>query len=262
MDAEPIDADADTQPAGLPPMVSPPPPPSDTTPAPGALRPLSVGPPPGQLALPPYPGHGAPPPRPPPAQPPEIEATFFGTEEQTPAVLMEAGPPPDAMPPKTGIRFAWVAVAGLAVGGGITALYLFTQQPGDGNGHVAVNAEVDAGAAVVEVEPDAGEPELVLVPVAVDAGAVVVTPVVKDAGAVAVAPVVKDAGAIAVVLVVKDAGAVAVAPGVPDAGPMVVSGDYEQLVADAKASIQKQKWRSAMDAFRKALKLNPVSAEA
>ncbi len=42
----------------------------------------------------------------------------------------------------------------------------------------------------------------------------------------------------------------------------VVSGDFDALISDAKLSIQKQKWKSAMDAFRRALKMNPDSAEA
>ncbi len=171
-------------------------------------------------------------------KPGDIEATFFGTEEQTPAVAMEVGSdgaPHEAkrpLPPSESGRLVWVMAAGLVVGGLGTALYLFTSDLRGNGAGVVEQAIEDAGATQVaeDATPDAGEEELVLAPeVEVDAGpatvAVAPVPPVKDAGnaaVVAVEPVaVKDAGAVAVVIpAVKDAGsAVAViAPAAVDAG--------------------------------------------
>jgi hypothetical protein len=232
-----------------------------------------------QLALPPYPGHGAPPRSSPPRPSAEAEAAFFdgGVEEPTP-VVMTGTPPADRG------RMVWVIAAGLIVGGAATAIYLVLQEPRsvDVPDHPVV-AVVDAGAVepvVIQDVPDAAE-EVVAVPEIVDSGLAAV-PEVNDAGAVAVAPVVNavpDAGAAVVVApVVKDAGAAVVAVQVPDAGaavvvvaakpdagtaaPVGVAGDLEALLADAKLAIQKQRWKSAMEAYRKALKSNPESDEA
>jgi Flp pilus assembly protein TadD len=116
----------------------------------------------------------------------------------------------------------------------------------------------DAGAAVAVMPPpkDAG-------------AAVAVAPAVKDAGAaeVAVAPAPKDAGAAVAVapVAVKDAGtSLAVAPARPDAGTgaPTIGQSLETLLAEAKVAIAKQRWRSAMDSYRKALKESPESDEA
>jgi Flp pilus assembly protein TadD len=98
-------------------------------------------------------------------------------------------------------------------------------------------------------------------PAGVDAGAVAVAKAALDAGAVAAA--VPDAGA-RLAAAVADAGTRVAIAAVADAGSAapVTAGDFEVLLSDAKLQVQKQRWRSAMDAYRKALKLNPDSGEA
>jgi len=297
---EAVAEDDVTEPAALqPPLSSPPPPPPDTTPPPGKWQPpapVQAAPlppqqqppaprasPAKQLALPPYPGHGAPsPPSSVPApQPHELEASFFGTEEQTPAVLMDAAAADEAVaakpaPSESG-RLLWVVAAGLLVGGLSTAAYLFSSEWGSTDIPVTEDTTLDAGGEAVAALPpgdfDAGAEE----PAVEDAGeaAVVEAPSPKDAGAAAVAveaPKEKDAGAAAGVVEApapKDAGAaVVVAPvaAPPDAGTQQVAiapaGDFDALLSDAKLAVQKQRWGKATDAFRKALKLNPESGEA
>ncbi|MBL8952231.1 MAG: response regulator [Myxococcaceae bacterium] len=275
-----------------PPPPAPPPPPPDLTPPPGkwAPPPAQAAPPPPepapvpraspakpQLALPPYPGHGAPAPStPPPAaapKAPDVEASFFGTEEQTPAVLMDVAAADEAaearaLQPSESGRLIWVVAAGLLVGGLSTAIYLFSSE-GEGDVPIAEEASLDAGADAVAVvvpgELDAGDEA----PPEGDAGSA--TAVVE-----APPPAVVDAGAaVAVVeappVVVKDAGpAVVVAPPVvevADAGAQVAvapqaAGDFEALLSEAKVAVQRQRWGKATDAYRKALKLNPESGEA
>jgi Flp pilus assembly protein TadD len=306
---------AELEAAGARPSSTPPPPPPDTTPPPGRLmapviaaplgppepppKPLVLGrisPPAKQLALPPYPGHGAPPRPSPQPRSQELEATFFGTEEQTPAVLTElpsTDPSAKITPaPAESGRLLWVVVAGLLVGGIGTALYLFGSQWGSSGTQtppVVDEGGPDAGGAAVAFAPDledAGD-ELALLPV--DAGAEVhdagalalVAP--KDAGAVAVMAARVDAGAVAkaaadagasVAVATVDAGAkvavtatdggakVAAVAANPGASPQVTAADFDAVLSDAKLQVQKQRWRSAMDAYRKALKLKPESGEA
>ncbi len=314
-----------------PPMGAPPPPPPDTTPPPGRLvppmmtpapqpvAPAQPSPPPPsqpiplarmsppapraspgkQLALPPYPGHGAPPPRQSPRpNPQDLEASFFGTEEQTPAVLTdavaadEAVAPQVARPPSDSGRLVWVVMLGLFVGGLGTAAYLFTTDWGATETTepvlpVVTEATPDAGEAPMVVAPavvedagaevaaavdvvDAGAGQVAVAPAVKDAGAAVAVVPVVDAGAVAVAPAVKDAGsAVAVAPAVKDAGtaAVAVVAEIPDAGakvaaPPPAAGDFDALLAEAKTQVQKQRWRGAIQAYRKALEMKPDSQEA
>jgi Flp pilus assembly protein TadD len=137
--------------------------------------------------------------------------------------------------------------------------------PGEVDAGEEAVEDPDAGGAVAvvpEEKKDAGMQQVAAAPV--DAGKVAaVEP--KDAGAaVVVAPEPKDAGT-KVAAAPADAGEkVAVAPAAADAGSTapIAAGDFEALLSEAKLQVQKQRWRGAMDAFRKALKLNPGSGEA
>lgn len=235
----------------------PPPPPPDLTP------------PPGQLALPPHPGHGLPPPgsspvaaAPPPLTSPaatgaSAEDQFF-TEETTPAIptqapVMDEDPGMTRARPFSRFSFPIIVVVGLALGALIAAIVAnIGPSPvlGGGEGELltVLPGIEDAGELVNTVAPtDAGAQWAV--PGIVDAGA---PPAKVDGG-------VKDAGAgvaVAVDAGVKGAGA-------KDGGPAGTGGgDYDALIADAKKAIQKERWTTALKAYKQALALQPDSPEA
>jgi Flp pilus assembly protein TadD len=209
------------------------------------------------LALPPFPGHGAP--------PPDAEDAFFS--ERTPP-LFHPTPAPGTDPAVAALRAErsrlplYLAAGVVGIGVGVYLMSIFLPRSGDetgtdptpiaaadaGSEHLAL-AEFDAG----EEEPaDAGAEAVVAAPEVADAGsAVVVVPAVVDAGpAVVVAAPAKDAGATQVAAAPVDAGAVAVA----------VSGEeaeFEKLVNDGKVAIEKERWGKALAAYKKAVKLKP-----
>jgi len=244
----------------LPPPKAPPPP-SGMTPAPA--------PPPPQLALPPYPGHGVPLAKLTPApipSPASHEEAFFA-EENTPAIPTQHALDDDAMMPpvsKQRLTIPVIVVLGLALGaaaagvlsqlgpadpeamggtGGGSPLVIVPTLTQDPRERFVEPELIDSGLALVDVPevPDAGLPAIASALEAVDAG----TPIV-EAGR----PAVVDAG---VVPTVVDAGA-----------PLVASaeGDYETLITDAKKAIARERWGTALKAYKQALALQPDSHEA
>ncbi|MBS1148366.1 MAG: response regulator [Myxococcaceae bacterium] len=236
-----------------------PPPPSDMTPPPG--------PPPGQLALPPYPGHGVVPvPQVSPvAQGASPEDQFF-TDENTPSLPTQpAVDDDDTLPPVARRRFTTpvVVILGLTLGAAAAAILSQVAPDPELMGGTGGGAElaivptvVDAGA--IALEPEGFDASAALVNVAVepaDAAVALALPIpVTDAGAVVAAAAAKDAGAPGV-----DAGVI----GVPsDGGSTDGEGEYETLIGEAKKAISKERWGTALKAYKKALVLQPGSQEA
>ena len=250
----PVARAAPTAPAAL----KPPPPP----PAPGPPPP-----PPPQLALPPYPGHGVTPP--PKASPVATgvspEEQFFG-EENTPSIPTQLTMgDEEAVPPAPSSRFniPIIVVLGLVLGA-VSAAVLANIPPGPepvagagGGSALAVLVPMvveDAGEFEFEREPFDASVALVNTTGAADAATAVSPLAFVDAGAA-------DAGA-------KDAGRGEVfdagnTPALPatDGG---ASGetDYERLIADAKKAISKERWGTALKAYKQALLIQPDSHEA
>ncbi len=227
-----------------------PPPPSDMTPAPA----------PPQLALPPYPGHGVPlaklTPAPVPSPKPlsSAEDSFFA-EENTPAIptqhALEDAPPPPADKPRLTIPV--IIVLGLALGAAVAGiLSQLGPEPEPmggtgGSGPLVIIPTVVEDAGEVAAEPEVIDSGLALVEVVevpdASVSAVVAEPVVVDAGVV---PVVVDAGTV-------DAGAPLVA---------AAEGEYEALLAEAKKAIARERWVTALKAYKQALAIQPGSLEA
>lgn len=225
------------------------------------------------LALPPYPGHGAPPPAKSPQPKTDIEDQFF-KDDLTPAVAMEFDEDgaPFVAANRSRRRLLFVVAAGLIVGAAATAWFVNAQDGstehanGGGTGGSAA-AEVDAGSDTrltqippVNLNADAGEDDD-----GPDAGAPVELAVKPfDAGAAAiVAAPVPDAGAPVARAEKVDAGSpIAVAPA--DAGPKspAASDELEQVLTDARNAISSKRWTTAMKRYKRALELQPESKEA
>ncbi|MBX5483575.1 MAG: response regulator [Myxococcaceae bacterium] len=198
-----------------------------------------------QLALPPYPGHGAPSA---PSESQDAEAHFFSSDEEETAEL----PPPELPKSRRGLFVAVGAVVVLAIVGGVILL----QRGGSGDTTEPKNEGVATATGPTGVtgtaEPDAGA-----------ASAVAATP--PDAGAheqpIAAAP--PDAGAAVVAAVAKDAGTTVAAAGTVDpASATDADAEYLKLIQQAQLAIQKERFRTAIAQYRKALALKPDSAEA
>ena len=235
-----------------------PPPPPDATPPPGTL-PTPLAPPPElkpQLALPPYPGHGAPPPVASPVSPgAEIEDRFF-KEETTPSIPMafdDDGAPVPAQ--RSTVRMMAVIAAGLLVGAVATALVLNWQDSGQvvvpENPISILDADAGLDEQLVVGEPeitgqsqDAGDDE------SFDAGEALAAVEVDAGAAVVVAPVVLDAGSASEMLAMLDAG-------VP-----LAAGELDVVMAEARTAILGKRWGSAVKKFKQALELSPDSREA
>lgn len=263
------------------------------TPLPPNPAPVPLPAPPSpQLALPPYPGHGvAPPPDdegptdvPAPQMtqaPKEMERSFFQDDQDTPVLGQPTLTEDDLVLPKQRNPLPYVIAAGLLVGIVIAAL---AASSGGDEGTAGGGTEVAAAAGGGSAEPqggnsapgggsdvaqglpvaDAGAPVAAVVADAGGPPSAVLAPAVVDAGVVAVAPP-PDAGAKPTLAAVVDAGAPQVAAATPDAGsPVAVAanpGEADALIEQAKTAIAGQKWRTAMNTYRKALALAPDSQE-
>ncbi len=235
----------------IPPALQVPPPPSDMTPPPGSL--------PKQLALPPYPGHGLVPVLAPRLSPigrgTAAEDSFFG-QENTPSILTEpTTDDEDTQPPVLRARFPLgrTILLGFAIGGlaATVVIYFFKAPlpaPGVEDRPAMIAAAVeDAGGYALEAEFfDASVAQVNVLQV-------------PDASVPFVAArVTVDAGAAEVRLPIVDAGSRWAAASDGGTG----EGDYEKLIADAKKAIQKERWGTALKAYKQALELQPDSHEA
>ncbi len=188
-------------------------------------------------------------------QPDGLEDGFFSDTEGKDSEPMSVE---NSLPIQSSRTLPAVLIGGLLVG--VVGALIYSNWGGSED-----VASVDAGVTVVTAAPDASAEA----PGVIDAGdALVVVPSVveEDAGDVAqvIVPVVDagasaevDAGVAVVAAPIKDAGVpVAV---VVDAGSVAppVDGDFEKLVADARAALVSSKFRKAAQLYREALKLQP-----
>lgn len=193
-----------------------------------------------QLALPPYPGHGAP--------APVSEEDRFFSDDAT-----------DELPLGISRRRTGLMV-GLAIGAiAAVAAVVFVARPAP-----SVDKTPPADTTAQDTPSQQG-PDT---PAPVDHPAVATAPVTEDAGtqaALVAAP--EDAGPAAVAQApspaapTKDAGAqVATAPA--ERSPAEVDAEYARLIKQALLSIQSERFKTATIHYRKALALKPESAEA
>jgi hypothetical protein len=213
------------------------------------------------LALPPFPGHGAPSPSQAPVDP---EDAFF-TDRTPPLFQPTSDPALAVIKPPVSRTLLYAAAAVVGVGVGVYLMSLVTGQPTQTDDGGDEWAAIDAGTealALVEFDAGADDEPVVALPEPADAGpAAVVVAAPVDAGAVVVAAP-RDAGAAVALAPVKDAGTtVALNPAAGDAGVAVaaaaVDSEFEKLINQGKLAIEKERWTWALGAYRKAVKLKP-----
>ncbi|NVJ28682.1 response regulator, partial [Myxococcus sp. AM011] len=250
--------------------------------------------PPQQLALPPYPGHGAParpvaapsipeePPTP-SAPPPSLVTPVVPTPVVSPTPVITASPSPaptvtpsslassdsegtPVRPRRTGLY----VVGALALIGAVAAVVVM-----GGRGDKPKDTPPPEPPKVEAVQTPPPKPPDVVVPVAAEADsgtAVVEAPVAKDSGtAVVVVPAATDSGTAVVetpVAAEPDAGTAVVEapPTAADSGtvqaPVDPEVEYAGLLKQARSAIVGSRYKSAAAFFRKALVFKPGSTEA
>ncbi len=244
----------------LPPEPAPPEPapPAPAAPAPAASSGGEVKVPLARLALPPFPGHGAPPPR--GQQSPGEESFFNSTEEQTTEI------PLPEIPKSRGPLYVLLAVAVVAIVGVAT----WFVSSGDEQAPARITAESVPAEAPAPPSVALKEPVEAVTPVAAvaeadaDAPSEASTAGVEpaDAGNVVEPPAV-EVKASPEPAKVEPAAVVAepakVEPAVAQKDP---AEEYARLVRQAQLAIQGERFKTAALNFRKALAIQADSVEA